>query len=75
MRRALSFLAKLVVSGLLLYLALNWVNLGRVASRLSQIDPAWLALALLAPLAQKSVMLRITSKMFRTRTIGFISKP
>ena len=56
MRRALSFLAKLVVSGLLLYLALNWVNLGRVASRLSQIDPAWLALALLAPLAQNFLL-------------------
>ena len=56
MRRALSFLAKLVVSGLLLYLALNWVNLGRVASRLSQIDPAWLALALLAPLVQNVLL-------------------
>jgi uncharacterized membrane protein YbhN (UPF0104 family) len=56
MRRALSFLVKLVVSGLLLYLALNWVNLGRVANRFSQIDPTWLALALLAPLAQNYLL-------------------
>jgi uncharacterized membrane protein YbhN (UPF0104 family) len=52
MRRALALLIKLTVSGLLLYLALNWVNLGTVASRLSQIDPRWIALGLLAPLAQ-----------------------
>ena len=56
MRRALSFLVKLVVSGLLLFLALNWVNLGRVADRLSQIDPTWLALAVLAPLAQNFLL-------------------
>ncbi len=56
MRRALSLLVKLAVSGLLLYLALNWVNLGRVADRLSQIDPRWIALALLAPLAQNFVL-------------------
>jgi glycosyltransferase 2 family protein len=56
MRRALSFLVKLAVSGLLLYLALNWVNLGRVASRLSQIDPKWLVPALLAPLLQNFLL-------------------
>jgi uncharacterized membrane protein YbhN (UPF0104 family) len=56
MRKALSFLAKLVVSGLLLYLALNWVNLGRVANRLSRIEPQWIALALLAPLAQNFLL-------------------
>lgn len=52
MRRALSLPIKLAVSGLLLYLALNWVNLGTVASRLSQLDPRWIALGLLVPLAQ-----------------------
>ena len=56
MRRVLSFLVKLVVSGLLLYLALNWVNLGRVASRLSQIDPKWVALGLLVPLVQNFLL-------------------
>ncbi len=52
MRRALSVLVKLTLSGLLLYLALNWVNIGTVASRLSQIDLRWMVLAILVPLAQ-----------------------
>jgi uncharacterized membrane protein YbhN (UPF0104 family) len=63
MRRVLSFLVKLVVSALLLYLALNWVNLGRVASRLSQIDLKWLALAVMVPLAQNVLL------TFRWQTI------
>ncbi len=52
MRRALSLLIKLAISGLLLYLALNWVNLGTVASRLSEFDPRWIALGLLVALTQ-----------------------
>jgi glycosyltransferase 2 family protein len=56
MRRALSFLAKLVVSGLLLYLALKSVNLGKVASRLSEIDPTWVALAVTVPLVQNFLL-------------------
>jgi uncharacterized membrane protein YbhN (UPF0104 family) len=56
MRRALSLIVKLVVTGLLLYLALNWVNLSRVATRLSQIDPKWVALGLLVPLAQNFLL-------------------
>jgi uncharacterized membrane protein YbhN (UPF0104 family) len=52
MRRALLLLIKIAISGLLLYLALNWVNIGTVTSRLSQIDPVWVALGLLVPLAQ-----------------------
>jgi uncharacterized membrane protein YbhN (UPF0104 family) len=56
MRRALSLLIKVAVSGLLLYLALNWVNIGTVASRLSQLDPRWLALGLLVPLTQTFVL-------------------
>lgn len=52
MRRALSLLIKVTVSGLLLYLALNWVNIETVANRLSQLDPRWIALGLLVPLSQ-----------------------
>ena len=52
MRRTLSVLFKLSISGLLLYLALNWVNIGTVASRLSQIDLRWMALATLVLLMQ-----------------------
>ena len=52
MRRVFILLIKLTVSGLLLYLALNWVNIGTVAARLRQIDPGWAALLLLVPLAQ-----------------------
>lgn len=52
MRRVFILLIKLTVSGLLLYLALNWVNIGTVAARLRQIDPSWAALLLLVPLAQ-----------------------
>lgn len=52
MRRALFLLIKVVVSGLLLYMALNWVSIGTVASRLSQLDPRWLSLCLLVPLIQ-----------------------
>jgi glycosyltransferase 2 family protein len=47
MRRILSLVIKAAVSGLLLYFALNLVNLGTVASRLSQIDLSWIALGLL----------------------------
>jgi hypothetical protein len=47
MRRILSLVTKAAVSGLLLYFALNLVNLGTVASRLSQIDLSWIALGLL----------------------------
>jgi uncharacterized membrane protein YbhN (UPF0104 family) len=52
MRRALSVIIKITVSGLLLYLALNWVNIGTVASRLSRIDLWWIAFGLLMPVAQ-----------------------
>jgi uncharacterized membrane protein YbhN (UPF0104 family) len=52
MRRVAILLVKLTVSGLLLYLALNWVNIGTVAARLRDIDPRWAALLLLGPLAQ-----------------------
>ncbi len=56
MRRALSLFVKLAVSGLLLYLALRSVNIGTVASRLTDIDPKWIALALLVPLAQNFLL-------------------
>jgi uncharacterized membrane protein YbhN (UPF0104 family) len=52
MRKVLSLLLKAAVSGLLLYFALNFVNIGTVASRLSRIAPSWVALELLALLVQ-----------------------
>ena len=52
MRKLLSLLLKVTVSGLLLYLALNWVNIGTVASRLSRIQPTWLILGVLALVGQ-----------------------
>ena len=52
MRKILSLLLKAAVSGLLLYFALNLVNLGTVAQRLSRIAPGWIALELLALLVQ-----------------------
>lgn len=48
MRNAVSLLVKAGVSGFLLYFALNFVNIETVASRLSRIEPAWLALGMLA---------------------------
>ncbi|HZT24488.1 MAG TPA: lysylphosphatidylglycerol synthase transmembrane domain-containing protein [Pseudolabrys sp.] len=52
MRKASSFLAKFAVSALVLYLALNWVSLGTVASRFAQIDPRWVTAGLLVPVVQ-----------------------
>ena len=52
MRKALSLAVKAAVSGLLLYFALNLVNIETVAGRLSRIDPAWVALELLVLLVQ-----------------------
>jgi hypothetical protein len=52
MRKALFLIAKFAVSALVLYLALNWVNIGTVASRFAQIDPRWIALGLAVPLIQ-----------------------
>lgn len=46
MRRFLSFAIKAAVSGLLLYLALDFVNLATLRQRLNQIEPAWIAAAL-----------------------------
>ena len=53
MRKALSLLAKVAISGLLLYLALNLVNIGTVAARLRQIKPEWIALSVLVLGAQQ----------------------
>jgi glycosyltransferase 2 family protein len=52
MRKALSLAAKAAVSGLLLYFALNLVNIETVAGRLSRINPVWIALELLILLVQ-----------------------
>jgi glycosyltransferase 2 family protein len=58
MRKALTFVAKAAVSGLLLYLALDLVNIDTVRDRLSQIDPLWL-LAGLAIVALQVVVLAV----------------
>jgi len=52
MRKIVSLLLKAAVSGLLLYFALKLVNVGTVAHRLSRIAPGWIALELLALVAQ-----------------------
>ncbi len=46
MRTAISLLVKLAVSGLLLYFALDLVNISTVRARLGQVDPVWIALEL-----------------------------
>jgi uncharacterized membrane protein YbhN (UPF0104 family) len=46
MRTAISLLVKLAVSGLLLYFALDLVNISTVRARLGQVDAAWIALEL-----------------------------
>jgi glycosyltransferase 2 family protein len=55
MRKTLSLLGKIAVSGLLLYFALRAVDIEAVRGRLSQIDPRWIALALLLVLSQAFV--------------------
>ena len=52
MRKVFSVLAKAAISGLLLYFALNLVNIGTVATRLSQVAPGWIAAAVLVLLGQ-----------------------
>jgi uncharacterized protein (TIRG00374 family) len=52
MRKAFSLAAKAAVSGLLLYFALNLVNIETVAGRLSRINLFWIALELLVLLLQ-----------------------
>lgn len=47
MRKLISLLVKTVVSGLLLYFALRWVNIETFADRLRQIKLDWMALAVI----------------------------
>jgi len=56
MRKALSVLGKAAVSGLLLYFALKSVDMSAIKGRLSQIDPRWMAFALLLAVAQTFVL-------------------
>ena len=56
MRRLLPFALKAAVSGLLLYLALNWANIGMVGDRLSRLNLGWVALGLLVLLLQIVVL-------------------
>ena len=58
MRKALSLLAKVAISGLLLYFALKLVNIGTVAARLRQIKPGWIALSVLVLGAQQVFLTR-----------------
>lgn len=46
MKRIVSFLLKIAVSGFLLYISLNFVDFGALMQRLSRIDWAWLAASL-----------------------------
>jgi glycosyltransferase 2 family protein len=46
MRRTLLLLAKAVISVLLLYFSLRWVNVSTLGDRLTRLQPAWMALAL-----------------------------
>jgi hypothetical protein len=52
MRRILSLAVKAAISGLLLYFALNLVNIGTVTDRLARTNPGWLALGVALLLAQ-----------------------
>ena len=54
MRKAVTLVAKAAVSGLLLYFALDLVNIETVRDRLSQINPAWLVLGFLILVIQPS---------------------
>ncbi|HZL30289.1 MAG TPA: lysylphosphatidylglycerol synthase transmembrane domain-containing protein [Pseudolabrys sp.] len=74
MPRLLLLLLKAAVSLLLLYLSLRAVNLAALGDRLSRIDPAWAAAALLALAAQ------VVIQAFRWRAIvaacgGHVSYP
>jgi uncharacterized membrane protein YbhN (UPF0104 family) len=55
MRKLLSLLLKAAVSGLLLFIALNWVNIGAVADRFTRIAPGWLAVGVVALIAQTAL--------------------
>lgn len=52
MRKALLLIAKAAISGLLLYFALDLVNISTIKERLSQIAPGWIALEFLVLLIQ-----------------------
>jgi uncharacterized membrane protein YbhN (UPF0104 family) len=56
MRKALSLVVKVAVSGLLLYLALRTVDIVSVKDRLSQVDLRWIGLGLLLLQAQIFVL-------------------
>ena len=58
MRKAISLLLKAAVSGLLLYFALQLVNLNTIADQLRQIKPEWLGLAVIALAAQTTLLAR-----------------
>jgi glycosyltransferase 2 family protein len=53
MRRALSFFLKAAVSLLLLYLALNWANIGMMSDRLSRIKLSWIGVEVVCIVVQQ----------------------
>src|SRR5437762_11016345 len=55
MRRLLAFLAKAVVSALLLYLSLRSVNVGVVAERISRLNAGWLFFILIVLMVQTAL--------------------
>lgn len=56
MQRLLLLFAKATISILLLYLSLRAVNLAALGDRLSRLNPAWIAAALLALAAQVTIL-------------------
>jgi uncharacterized membrane protein YbhN (UPF0104 family) len=56
MRRLLSFLAKVAVSALLLYLSLRSVNVGVVVERINQLNAGWLFFILIVLMVQTALL-------------------
>ena len=56
MRRTLSFLAKIAISALLLFIALRWVNFSMVRDRLGQVNLFWFFLAFLTLFIQVLIL-------------------
>jgi uncharacterized membrane protein YbhN (UPF0104 family) len=55
MRKAVSLVVKAAISGLLLYFALDLINIETVGDRLRRVDPYWIAFGLLVLLIQATV--------------------
>jgi uncharacterized membrane protein YbhN (UPF0104 family) len=83
MRRMILLLAKAVISGLLLYFSLRWVNIDELTERLRHLEPGWLLLAIvlmatqLLPLSARWRQITISCGtdmgFIRTLQINFIA--